>query len=125
MITRPNWRLLTMADSNFRGPINSMGALEVDTNTSQVLPMDGPSNFYQGIGYLDPRGGAFPKDNFRPGQAFSFLNIVDLYAVDAAPQTNSTTTLAAAQVITAATGLSLATVGVTNFSADVPSIAVG
>lgn len=114
-----------MADSNFRGPLNSMGALEVDAATSQVLPMDGPSNFYQGFGWLDQRGGAFAKDNFRPGQVPAFLNVMDVYALDGSPQTNGTTVLAAAQVVTAATGMSLATVGVTNFSAASPSIAVG
>jgi hypothetical protein len=114
-----------MADTNFRGPVNSMGALELDAATASVLPLDGPSNFYQGIGTLDPRGGAFAKDNFRPGQVPAFLNVFDVYGLDAVPQGNSTTTLAAAQVITAATGLSLATVGVTNFSAGAASIAVG
>jgi hypothetical protein len=114
-----------MADTNFRGPVNAMGALEVDAATAQVLPLDGPSNFYQAVAYLDPRGGAFAKDNFRPGQVPAFLNIVDLYAVDAIPQAASTTTLAAAQVITALTAMSLATVGVTNFSSGAASIAVG
>lgn len=114
-----------MADTNFRGPVNAMGALELDAATASVLPLDGPSNFYQAVAYLDPRGGAFAKDNFRPGQVPAFLNIVDLYALDAIPQGASTTTLAAAQVITAATGMALATVGVTNFSSGAASIAVG
>jgi hypothetical protein len=114
-----------MADTNFRGPINAMGALEVEAATAQVLPLDGPSNFYQGVAWLDPRGGAFAKDNFRPGQVPSFLNVADIYAIDAIPQGASTTTLAAAQVITALTAMSLATVGVTNFSSGAASIAVG
>ena len=85
-----------MADTNFRGPVNSMGALEVDTNTSQVLPLDGPSMFYQAVGWPDPRGGAFPKDNFRPGQAAAFLINNDMYALDAITQTFGSTVLAVA-----------------------------
>lgn len=115
-----------MADSNFRGPLNSMGALEVDAgSTPSVQILDGPSNFYQGVATLDPRGAPFAKDNFRPGQVPSFLNVADIYAIDAVPQGASTTTLGAAQVITAATGMQLATVAVTNFSSGAASIAVG
>ena len=44
-----------MADSNFRGPVNSMGALEIQSGTSfTVEPFDGPVTSYQGFGVLDP-----------------------------------------------------------------------
>lgn len=114
-----------MADTNFRGPVNSMGALEVDTNTSQVLPLDGPSSFYQAVAWPDPRGGNFPKDGFRPGQLSSFLIANDIYAVDAIPQAAASNVLAASAPATAALGMALATVGITNFSAGAASIAVG
>jgi hypothetical protein len=114
-----------MADTNFRGPINAMGSLEIQAgNTATIEPLDGPSMFYQGAGIPDPRS-AFIKDTFRPGQQPAFLTHVDMYALDAIPQGASTTTLAAAQVITAATGMTLATVGVTNFSSGAASLAVG
>lgn len=115
-----------MADTNHRGPINNMGALEGDAGTTATIqPLDGPSMSYQAWGWLDPRGFPFPKDGFRPGQAAAFMIENDTYAVDAIPQGNSTTALAAAQVITAATGMALATVAVTNFSSGAASIAVG
>lgn len=114
-----------MADTNFRGPVNSMGSLEVDTNTSQVLPLDGPSMFYQGVGWPDPRGGAFNKDGFRPGQVPAFLIASDMYTLDNKPQAAGSAVLAVASQITASVAMSLATVGVTNFSAGAPSIAVG
>ena len=49
----------------------------------------------------------------------------DITAVDAVPQAISSNVLAAAQVITAAAPMALATVGVTNYSAFAASIAVG
>lgn len=124
-----------MADSNFRGPINSMGSLE-DQNTAitgsvassalvPIQPLDGPASSYQGFCFPDPRGVPFPKDGFRPGQLAAFALVGDFYAVDAIPQAAGSAILAAAQVITAATPMALATVAVTNFSAGAASIAVG
>jgi hypothetical protein len=115
-----------MADTNFRGPINAMGALEGDAGTTAtVLPLDGPSNSYQGWGLLDPRAFPFAKDGFRPGQAPAFFIQNDIYALDAIPQAAASNTLAVASQITAATGMNLATVGVTNFSSGAASLAVG
>jgi len=120
-----------MADSNFRGPINSIGSL-MDVNptvtgtaaVSAISPLDGPSVFYQGSGFPDIRTAPWPKDNFLPGGQQSFLNITDLYAVDNIPQAASTTALAALQITTTATNLALATTQVAGV-AGVPSIAVG
>jgi hypothetical protein len=120
-----------MADSNFRGPITSMGSLE-DTNAAStgtttvvsIQPLDGPSILYQGWSIADPRGAPFPKDGFRPGQVAVFAGVGDIYSVDAVPQAASTTALAAAQVITALAPMALATVAVTNFSAGAASIGV-
>lgn len=115
-----------MADSNFRGPVNAMGSLEVDSGTASTpSPLDGPSMFYQSNAWLDPRSAPFNKDNFRPGQVPAFLPNNDVVVLDAIPQGASTTLLAASQVVTAATGMALATVGVTNFSSGAASLAVG
>jgi len=115
-----------MADSNFRGPINSMGALEVESGTSFTIePMDGPSGSYQGYTWLDPRGGAFNKDGTSPGRTPGWLFSCGFVTVDNVPQAASSTTLAAAQVVTATLPMALATVAVTNFSSGAASIAVG
>lgn len=120
-----------MADSNFRGPVTSMGSLE-DTNPTvtgstvvSIQPLDGPSIFYQGWALADPRGAPFPKDGFRPGQAAVFSATGDVYTIDQIPQAASTTALGAAQVITAATPMALGTVAVTNFSSGAASLGVG
>lgn len=114
-----------MADTNFRGPVNSMGSLEVQAgNTATIEPLDGPGIFYQGVTLADPRDVPFAKDGFRPGQQNAFL-ATDFIAIDAVPQLAGTTTLAAAQVITSGVPMSLATVGVAGFSAGAASIAVG
>lgn len=114
-----------MADSNFRGPVNSMGSLEVDAQTAQVLPLDGPSMFYQNVAVPDIRSAPFAKDGFRPGQQPSFLTIPDFIAVDNFPQAASTTMLAAFQAITAGTAMSLATAQLNGPGAGIPSIAMG
>lgn len=114
-----------MTDTNHRGPVNSMGSLEVQSgNTATIEPFDGPSMFYQNMGWPDIRS-AFQKDAIRPGAMPSFLSVSDIFGVDAIPQASGTATLAAAQVITSAVPMALATVGVTNFSSGAQSIAVG
>lgn len=114
-----------MADTNWRGPVNAMGALEVDAATAQVLPLDGPSLFYQGVGFPDIRSAPFAKDGFRPGQQPAFLAVADFFAVDNFPQAAATALLAASQAATAATALSLATTQVNGPAAGVPSVAIG
>lgn len=114
-----------MADTNFRGPVNSMGALEVDGATAAVQPLDGPSSSYQGYSFPDIRSAPFAKDGFRPGQQPGTITNGNVFAVDAVPQAAATGVLAGSQVMTALTAFSLATVGLAGFSAGAASIAVG
>lgn len=90
-----------MADSNFRGPINSMGALESNAATASVEPLDGPSSFYQGYSYPDIRSAPFAKDGFRPGQQPAFMGSGDIVLLDNIPQARGSTLIAAAQQGTA------------------------
>ena len=119
-----------MADSNFRGPVNSMGALEVDAQTASVMPLDGPSMLYQGMGMPDIRSAPFAKDGFRPGQQAAFLG-TGFWTVDNIPQLRGTSLIATTQVGTAATALPLATAQVAglasaaNIACGVPIIPLG
>jgi hypothetical protein len=81
--------------------------------------------FYQGSGFPDIRTAPFNKDNFLPGVQPGFLNITDCYAVDNIPQKASTTSLAALQITTTATNLTLVTIQAAGAVAGVPSVAVG
>lgn len=115
-----------MADTNFRGPVNSMGALEIDSGgTATVLPLDGPSLSYQGVGTPDIRATPFAKDGFRPGQQAAFLTVPEMFAIDTFPQAASTTLLGAAQLVTAATAMSLVTAQLNGPGAGIASIAIG
>ncbi len=112
-----------MADSNFRGPLNSMGGFEdLTVGTSSVVianqsntvrtrveGMDGPSMLYQNSGFPNALIGVpFQKDIGRRGQQDAVLTNTDVYAVDNFPQTAGTATLAALQTTVGAT-LGLAT----------------
>lgn len=114
-----------MADSNFRGPITSMGALEVDAATAQVYPLDGPSLFYQGEAVPDIRDAPFAKDGFRPGQQGAFLESGPVITVDNFPQAATTTFLGAAQLVTGSLAMSLVSAQVNGPGAGIPSIAIG
>lgn len=115
-----------MADTNFRGPVNSMGPLEVDAgNTATISPLDGPSLFYQSVGFPDIRTTPFAKDGFRSGQQPGFMVIPESYAVDAFPQAASTTLLGAAQLATANSAMTLVTVATNGPAAGVASRAIG
>lgn len=123
-----------MAETNFRGPVGSMGPLESDSGggvgtstlaTASIGPMDGPSYFYQGVAILDPRNYPIAKDGLLPGRVPAFIAAPNIVTVDAVPQAASSSALAAAQVVTAATPMALATVAVTNFSVGAASLAVG
>ncbi len=113
-----------MADSNFRGPVNSMGALEVDAATTAVAPLDGPSLLYQGAGFPDIRSAPFAKDGFRPGQQPAFLYRADVLVLDNIPQARSSTVIAAGQIVTTAIGVSLVTAQVAGV-ASAAGIAIG
>lgn len=115
-----------MAETNIRGPFFTMGSLEYQRGTSaSVEPFDGPSGSYQGYALLDPRGAPFPKDSILPGQVAGWISTNDILVLDAVPQTNSTTALAAAQAAnTALVAMALATVGVAGVASSC-FIAVG
>lgn len=120
-----------MADSNFRGPVVSMGALEnlANATSSQlfanattpiitdVQALDGMAMSYQGFGFLDPRFVPYNKDNFRSAQVPFFYNNNDVVVMDNVPQAAGTALLAASQAATAAVAISLATTQVQNLIA--------
>ncbi len=115
-----------MADTNFRGPIGAMGALEVEAGTTaSVQPLDGLSYFYQGATMLDPRGGPFAKDGTAPGRVPAFLLYPEVLTVDVIPQATNTGVIANAQVVTAATPMALQTVAVGITATNAAQIAVG
>lgn len=115
-----------MADSTFKGPINAPGPMLLESgSTATIQPMDGPSMFYQYVGMPDPRSLPWNTVVERPGQNTGFIASVDFLSVDNVPQAASTSVLAAAQIVTSALAMSLATVAVTNFSSGAASIAVG
>lgn len=99
-----------MADSNFRGPLTSMGSMEdINQNATGSLtpvpisPFDGPSIFYQGYMIPDPRAVPFAKDGLQPARQFGALSLGDSWAVDQQPQAATTNLLSAAQALTAGT----------------------
>ncbi len=115
-----------MADTNVRGPVSSMGSLEVQSGTAaNIEPFDGPSLSYQGFAVPDLRSVPFAKDGTAPNRVPGFLLTNDFYGVDNIPQTATTTVLGAAQVATALTALSLITAQVNGGASGVPSIAIG
>ena len=92
-----------MAESNFRGPVNSMGSLEADSSsvsTATITPLDGPSMFYQGVGIADPRGFPFAKDGTAPARQSAFYGACSPLMVDALPMTFSSFAIASSQSFT-------------------------
>lgn len=83
-------------------------ANQANTVVANVSPLDGPAMFYQGSGWVDPRGVPFAKDGFRPGQQPAILNITDAFAVDGFPQASGTALVAALQT-TVGASMALAT----------------
>lgn len=120
-----------MADSNFRGPVNSMGSLELQAGTTGTIePLDGPGLIYQGNAMPDPRS-FFNKDVVRPGQTPGFLFAADFWACDQIPQANTTVSLAAAQSVNTTGAIALVTAqvagvaGAANVAVGVPIIPIG
>lgn len=121
-----------MTESNFRGPVNSMGSLEDTqalgsgtTAAVAIQPLDGPSMFYQGVATPDIRSAPFAKDGFRPGQQPAFLALNDFYAVDNFPQAASSTLVAASQPATTVVAFSLNTAQLVAPQVGNPCIAIG
>ena len=111
-----------MTNTNFRGPANSLGAMEDAT----VGVDDGPNYAYQGTMFPDLRGQpVFVKDGVGQGRVPGYLDNPTFVTVDNIPSSSTTTILAAAGTATSGAGLTLATVAPGNTTAGVPSIATG
>jgi hypothetical protein len=110
-----------MTNTNFRGPANSLGAMEDST----VGEDDGPNYIYQGTLFPNLRGGLFNKDGFGAGRVPGFMDNPQIVSVDNIPSSASTTILAAASTTLSGTGATLVTVAPGNTTAGVPSVATG
>jgi hypothetical protein len=110
-----------MTNTNFRGPANSLGAMEDATSNVD----DGPNFAYQGTTFPDLRSGNFPKDGVGAGRCPAYLDNPSIVTVDNIPSSASTTILAAASTTLSGTGVVLVTVAPGNTTAGVPSVATG
>ena len=116
-----------MTNTNFRGPVNSMGALEDATSGA---PDDGPSLMYQGTMFPALRDATFAKDGVGGGRTVGFLDNPQVVVVDNIPQAATTTLIAAANntttaAITNGVPMVLSTTAAGNTHAGSPSIATG
>lgn len=112
-----------MTDTNFRGPVSNMGAMEDSPAT--ISPTDGPMYSYQGLAISNLRGGAFQKDGAGAARVPAYLDNIDLATVDNVPSAASTTILAASTSLASGTAFTLASVAPGNTTAGTPSIAPG
>jgi hypothetical protein len=114
-----------MADSNFRGPLSAMGALEVDAGTTaSVGPLDGPSAFYQGAGFQDIRAFPFAKDGTAPGRQPAFMGLPTPPTIDAIPMATASNIIVAAASVAATGLLTLVSAPVQNASSPACAIAL-
>ena len=115
-----------MAESNVRGPLTSMGSLEVQSGTAaNIEPMDGPGVMYQDAVFPDLRFVPFGKDGTAPGRVAAFAAGINVFCADNVPQKGGSTLIAASNTATTALPMLLATVGVSQGLATACSIAVG
>jgi hypothetical protein len=115
-----------MTNTNFRGPVNSMGAMEDATSG----PEDGPSLTYQGTVFPSLRDTTFPKDGVGVGRAGAYFDNPQFIIVDNIPQAGTTTLIAVANssaVNSIANGVALVlnTTAAGNTVAGTPSWASG
>lgn len=108
-----------MADSNFRGPVVNMGAME----DSAVSPTDGPNYSYQGDAIANLRSGAYNKDGIGAGRTSAFLENPRIVTIDNIPFGVSTAGIAVATAVVTATPMTLVTVAPGSSTAGVPSLA--
>jgi hypothetical protein len=106
----------------FRGPVGSLGPLIGGGDSINDGPYDGPNISYQGNCVPDPRYSPANKDGQGSGRIPCFLNQLDVVLSDNIPSTASTTGLAAAQAVTAATPMTLTTVAPGGGASAVPSL---
>lgn len=109
-----------MADTNSRGPLSNMGAME--DSPANIQPLDGPSYSYQGMVVANVRGAAFNKDGVGPGRISAFLDNPRIVTVDAIPSSRSTTILAVATTVVTATPMTLIAVA-PGGAGGIPSVA--
>ena len=117
-----------MADTIFRGPAISLGALMGAMGGAGALacniePWDGPAISYQGDSLPDVRYAPSNKDGMGVGRIPGLVNNPYFVLVDQTPAAVSTTGLAAAQAPTAATPLTLVTVAAGGGGSGQPSAA--
>lgn len=118
-----------MAETVYRGPAISIGSLMGNVVTSAgvgvglIEATDGPGIEYQANTFPDPRFGPFNKDSLNIARIPTFLNNPYVVMVDTLPSAASTTSLAAAQAVTAGTPLTPTTVDGGGSGAGVPSMA--
>lgn len=110
-----------MSNTNFRGPVNSMGAMEDSTSSID----DGPMYAYQGVIFPNLRSNPFQKDAVGPGRVPGYLINPQFVTVDNIPSTATTTIVALAAAATSGTAMTLLTVAPGNTTAGVPSAATG
>ena len=105
-----------MSESALSGPQIVFGQQPLQPNGQ---PIDynayaAPSLFYSGVGLLDPRYGY--KADSTQASAIGFFGVTDITTVSAIPSTASTTIIAAAQVATSGTKLTLASASTTGLT---------
>lgn len=108
-----------MTNTNWRGPTNSMGAMEDGT----IGDDDGPNYIYQGTLFPNLRGGFFNKDGVGAGRVPGFLDNPQIVTVDNIPSAATTTIIALNATVTSGTAMTLLTVAPGNTTAGVPSAA--
>lgn len=118
-----------MADTTFRGPTISIGALM----DGRIETMDGPAVQYQGDLFPNPLYSPANKDGLSPGRLKGWLDGQRVTVVDTIPSAMSTTNIAAAQSPSTTSGVKLNLVtaqlgtaaGVAVPAAGIPLVAFG
>jgi hypothetical protein len=111
-----------MTDTNFRGPVANMGAME--DSPSNVQPTDGPSYSYQGQALSDIRKAPFDKDGIGPGRVAALLDNARIVTIATIPAALSTVGIAAAAAVDTSVAMTLVTVTPAG-SAGVQGVATG
>lgn len=107
-----------MAETVFRGPVANLGA----TMDTSISPFDGPNLTYQGAMLIDPRlNNPAAKDSMSPGAIPGFLMGNTIQVIDQIPSITNASTVAAAQIATSGTAITLATAALGGSAAGVPS----
>lgn len=117
-----------MTTTHFRGPVFVSGVPPVAsgfTSSTSGNPEAAPSLFFQGGGVADPRV-PYTEGTTGLGKLYGYYSRADIPSLDMVPATLSTTKIAAAQTVTAATPMTLQTTaayGLSTLMKIVPSTA--